>query len=96
MIFKELYKWETLTQFLISYIVLAGVLAYFGSVIVGLDIEDRLPHDGNSTFQNFIVTLLELAGAFYVVWLFRKKIDKASVISLGFKKKVPKQLLEVF
>lgn len=84
--------WARVALIIIPYIITLAVTQGFGFLITGVSLSED--HSTLSLSQTFIVTLLGLIGSFLIIGIFRIRVDKKSLISLGFQ--MPRFSKDVF
>ena len=70
--------------FLIVYVIASGFLQLFGMLAMQIPFTDRDALRSLSTEQNLVLMTLTVIGMILVVLLFRKAIDRKTMMSLGF------------
>ena len=92
--------WLRTLLFVIAFAIISGIFVGIGGVIIGfmatsadINISMEILSDPAAIIENLgifpliIMNLVSIAGLMLTVWLFRKYVDKKSVISLGFSPK---------
>jgi len=75
-------NWSRVLTLVIPYFIIVGLFCYAGVLLLGLEFKDLT---GDLTIrQTFVISICNAAGTFFVIWLFRKYLDKETVLSLGF------------
>ena len=77
-------NWKRLLKFFFPFLFTVGLFQYIGLSLAGLDINEHAQKP--NTGQSFVINIFSLTGAFVIVWLFRRYVDKESFKSIGFQK----------
>lgn len=76
-----LHGWARVAVIIIPYLISVGIFQAIGFLITGAEFGK---HESLTLFQSLIVSLLGFLGAFFIIGVFRVKVDKKSFRSLGF------------
>lgn len=84
-------NWIRVLKLVIPYLIIVGIFQYFGILLAGLHLRDI--RSDLSSGHAFVIMLFNTAGAFLVIWLFRKYVDKGTFGSLGLKTVLVKDII---
>jgi len=74
--------WQRIVLLIIPYFIIVGVFQLIGAHISGVDITN--PESKETSIQLLTISVFNLFGTFFVLWLFMKFVDKEYFINLGF------------
>lgn len=77
--------WQRVLLLILPYIFIVGIFQFIGGLIAGVDMTNL--ESEKDSIQSLIISLFDLSGTFFVLWLFMKFIDKEHFIILGFQTK---------
>ena len=77
--------WQRIIVLIIPYLFIAGIFQVFGGLIAGIDIADF--ESQKTSYQHLLISIFDLIGTFFVLWIFMKFVDKEHFIKLGFESK---------
>jgi len=75
--------WQNVIKIIIPYFIIVGFTQFFAHEILGLSFLDSTMLNISST-QALFIEFCSFTATLFVVWLFRKKIDKEKFSTIGF------------
>ena len=78
--------WQRILLLIIPYLFIVGTFQLIGAFIAGVDITNLDPKK-ISTQEIITISIFDLFGTFFVLWLFMKFVDKEHFTKLGFQTK---------
>ncbi|MCE1198003.1 MAG: CPBP family intramembrane metalloprotease [Marinilabiliales bacterium] len=79
---KGIRGWLRVLMIVIPFGLSVGLMQMIAAKALGLNLANRSMQ--LTTFQTFVMEMAMVAGTLLVVWFFRKFVDEASFVSLGF------------
>ncbi len=76
--------WGRALIIIIPFLISIGLAQALAFLVTGVNFEG---HKTLTPFQQTVSELFGLAAAFFVVWIFREKVDRKSFLSIGFQMK---------
>lgn len=76
--------WARILLFIIAFFIVSGVFQIIGVLLSGIPFSELSKVSEQGTAVLFIFQLWSLIPLLFVVYVFRKSIDKQSILSLGF------------
>jgi uncharacterized protein len=77
--------WQRILLLIIPYLFIVGTFQLIGAFIAGVDITNLEPKKIST--QELTISIFDLFGTFFVLWLFMKFVDKEHFTKLGFQTK---------
>lgn len=76
--------WGRIPLFILAFMIVGGIFQLFGALVAGVSLIEISKSESFSIGQHVVIGLFELVSLSLIIILFRKKVDRQSVISLGF------------
>jgi membrane protease YdiL (CAAX protease family) len=76
--------WLRVLLLIIPYFIITGIFQFLGAYLVGADVMKPPEEQNFSASQNLGIAFFLFLGTFLIIGVFRKYIDRASFVSLGF------------
>ncbi len=77
--------WQRVLLLIFPFIFIVGIFEYIGAMITKTDLSDL--NIQKTSEQHLVISFFSMIGAFLVLWIFMKYVDKEKFITLGFQTK---------
>lgn len=75
--------WERVLLLIIPYFVIVGIFQFIGLIIARVDYQTL--HFSRTTEQQLILSVFNLIGTLFLLWLFMRFVDREKFVTLGLK-----------